>query len=416
MAYAQKNYNELQGMVNPANGKVPKYSIRSIGCFLTSFSNLLERFGKGADPLTLNRVFRERGIFIDVDDGIRDDLGWQSITGYNPHIVCNQTGTGKPPHNNAIVKFNTKTNNFGTHFCLVADVAKGLIIDSWDGQVKSWNTYGGPVSWAAYADITPQPVQPPKPKPAPAPAPKPAPTGPNYDGNAITVQPGWGVSHAAKAAGFPDWASEARWNAIAKLNGHAGYSTFKLSPNQRIVVGKYVAPAPTPPPAPKPVTPAPAPKPVEPPKPVTPPKEEDNKVPVVVVPTDPNAYQKTYQIEKVTYIAEEDSVVKDFTGRHMDLQLAAGQKVNTIGTFIKDGVKYVRVITVKPENANAWYAVPHSVLESEQEQELFDADTIHEARELLNNLSSREKFVALVAKIQGFWISLLTKLKIKKVS
>lgn len=406
MSYAQKNYLELQGI--PTAGHPLKYRISQIGCFLTSFSNLLERFGKGVDPLQLNRIFRERGVYIDVDDGVRDDLFWQAVTSAFPQIVCNQTGTGAPPHNNAIVKFITKTNNFGTHFCTVADRNAGTIIDSWDGQVKSWNVYGGPKAWAAYADATPQPV--PAPKPTPKPTPAPAPTGANYDGTFITVQAGWGVSHAAQAAGYPDWASEARWNAIAQLNGQANVSTFKLHAGQRIKVGKYTPPAP----APKPVTP-PVATPVKPPvSPTLPPKEGD-KIPVKVVPVDHTAYQKTYEPEEVLYIAEEDAAVMDFTGLHINLDLKAGQKVNTTGTFIKDGVRYARVLTTKPENADAWYAVPITVLEKESEAELFSTDTIHEARELLHNLSNREKIVALVGKVQVFFISLLAKLKIKKV-
>lgn len=35
----------------------------------------------------------------------------------------------------------------------------------------------------------------------------------------IIVKSGWGLSHVAKAAGFKDWWSPARWIAITKLNG-----------------------------------------------------------------------------------------------------------------------------------------------------------------------------------------------------
>lgn len=235
MAYGQKNYNEKQGI----NGR---YTIREIGCYLTAFCNLLERFGMGVDPLTLNRIFKERGIYIDVDDGIRDDLGWQSITAYNGHIVASQVNnTGAvPPNRNSIVRIKAK-NQFGTHFCLVDRIEGNTVwvVDSWDGQVRKASYYGPVSGWATYVNNTPQPV-----KPAPTPA---------YDGELITIQPGWGISHAAKAAGYPDFASESRWNAIAKLNGHNSYGSFKLAPGQRIKVGKYVAPAPQP--APQPATP-----------------------------------------------------------------------------------------------------------------------------------------------------------------
>ena len=156
MAYAQRNYGQIQGI----NGR---YTIAQIGCFITAFCNLLERYGRGVDPATLNSVFVNRGIYIDVDDGIRDDVGWGSISAFDGNVVVTGTGAGAPPSNDAIVKFNYRSPNTGqftTHFCLVLDRNAGTIIDSWDGQVKSWNVYGGPVAYATYANTKPQPVTP----------------------------------------------------------------------------------------------------------------------------------------------------------------------------------------------------------------------------------------------------------------
>ncbi|HMT18545.1 MAG TPA: hypothetical protein PKD15_00755, partial [Candidatus Saccharibacteria bacterium] len=146
--YAQKNYLETQGISG-------KYRISQIGCFLTSFCNLLERFGKGVSPVVLNAYMRDNGHYIDVDDGIRDDLQWGSITKYNANIQIKSTGTNTLPSNNCIVKFSGLESRFGTHFCLVEDASRGLIIDSWDGQVKHWSTYGGPKAWAEYVDKSP---------------------------------------------------------------------------------------------------------------------------------------------------------------------------------------------------------------------------------------------------------------------
>ncbi len=237
MAYGQKNYNEIQGI----NGK---YRINQIGCFVTAFANLLDRFGRGVgDPIAMNRILRDNGIYVDVDDGIRDDLAYSSISRVNGNIVVTGQGNGVPPHSNAIVKF-TGLSGFGTHFCLVADAAKGLIVDSWDGVVKSWNVYGGPKSWATYEDRTP--------KPAPAPTPQ-APA------DTIVVQSGWGISHVAKAAGYADFGEPARWDYLARLNGHADHTTFRLVPNQVVKVrGDAPAPAapqPSPQPAPAPQAP-----------------------------------------------------------------------------------------------------------------------------------------------------------------
>lgn len=241
MAYGQKNYNEIQGI----NGK---YRINQIGCFVTAFCNLLDRFGKGVgDPIALNRILRDNGIYVDVDDGVRDDLAYGSVSRVNGNIVVTGTGLGTPPNNNCIVKFTGLSNGFGTHFCLVQDDIAGTIVDSWDGQIKSWNVYGGPKAWASYEDRSP----------AAAPAPTPAPQAP---ADSIVVQAGWGISHVAKAAGYPDWADENRWNYLARINGHGDRSTFLLSPNQVVKIRgidpAIVAPAPQPAPqsAPAPET------------------------------------------------------------------------------------------------------------------------------------------------------------------
>lgn len=161
MAHAQKNYpNVIQGIRG-------KYSIAQIGCFVTSFCNLSRRFGDDITPNSLNHQLVKRGIYIDVDDGIRDDLGWGSITQYNKNIVVEKTGTGTPPHKNAIVRVPL---NRGYHFALVDRIEKGVvyIVDSWDGQVKKSSVYGPISAWATYKDRTPVAVKPnpqaPKPK------------------------------------------------------------------------------------------------------------------------------------------------------------------------------------------------------------------------------------------------------------
>src|SRR5574343_1495019 len=153
MAYGQKNYSQIQGI----NGK---YRINQIGCFLTAFCNLLERFGMPVDPPTLNRIFIERGIYIDVDDGIRDDLGWQSVTAYNGQIATTAK-SGAVTERNAIVRI-AAGNQWGTHFCLVDRIENGVIyvVASWDGQVKPSSAYGQITGWAMYTYNKPQPVTP----------------------------------------------------------------------------------------------------------------------------------------------------------------------------------------------------------------------------------------------------------------
>lgn len=150
--YAQTNYPQKQGIAPQ------RYTIAQIGCFITSFANIMERFGVKVSPLGINTLLVSKGLYIDVDDGVRDDVGWTTIISLYPkNIRLESIGNGKPTSNNSIVKFNyrsTVTGSFTTHFCLVQDAKAGTIIDSWDGKVKSWTVYGGPVSYATYSKLT----------------------------------------------------------------------------------------------------------------------------------------------------------------------------------------------------------------------------------------------------------------------
>ena len=131
--YGQKNYYDKMGGGN--GGKPAFYTIAQTGCFVTSFCNLLQRFGKDIDPPSFNRLYTQRGLYIDVDDGVKDDLGWSSITAYDGQVRSAKVGVGWPADNNAIVKFaytSPKTGHPTTHFCLVADHQAKTIVDSWD--------------------------------------------------------------------------------------------------------------------------------------------------------------------------------------------------------------------------------------------------------------------------------------------
>lgn len=146
--YAQTNYQQKQGI----NGK---YTIAQIGCFITAFSNLAERLnGSSGDPVWVNRRLVELNAYIDVDDGIRDDVGFGTYSVIDPTVAVVSQGLGSPRSNNSIVKF--VYNGGQTHFSLVADAAKGTIIDSWDGKIKPWSIYGGPKQWATYKKISAQ--------------------------------------------------------------------------------------------------------------------------------------------------------------------------------------------------------------------------------------------------------------------
>lgn len=147
--FAQTNYSQKQGI----NGK---YTIAQIGCLITAFGNMLARLNNsaGMDPASINNILIARNAYIDVDDGIRDDVGWGTITNIDPSVVVTGSGAGVPPHSQAIVKFIYSGGK--THFALVYDAGRGLIIDSWDGVIKSWNVYGGPKAYATYNKVKAQ--------------------------------------------------------------------------------------------------------------------------------------------------------------------------------------------------------------------------------------------------------------------
>jgi hypothetical protein len=159
MAYGQIHYSQKLGTGPSVD------SIADVGCFLTAFSNLLERFGEGVDPPTLNNFFIQHGTYM-ADGANRDYLGWGSVSAYDGNITATKIGgAGWPQTNNAIVKFIYKSSRTGqqvTHFCLVADWTQRVILDSWDGQTKV-SPYGNPVAWASYDRHVPQIVVAPPP-------------------------------------------------------------------------------------------------------------------------------------------------------------------------------------------------------------------------------------------------------------
>lgn len=166
MSYGQINYPQNLGTGPSVD------TIADVGCFLTAFCNLLERFGEAVDPPTLNNFFISHNAFmVDPSTQNRDNLGWGSISAYRGNIVSTGVGgAGWPPSNDAIVKFiykSKKTGNPITHFCLVVDRNAGTILDSYDGLVKH-SPYGNPVGWSTYVEHQPQVVAPPPPPAAAA--------------------------------------------------------------------------------------------------------------------------------------------------------------------------------------------------------------------------------------------------------
>lgn len=155
MYYGQINYKKQMQGIPPT-----KYTIAQIGCFLTAFCNLLSDNGRNISPLDLNAFFRDKRIYIDADDGIRDDLYWGAVSKFEPKLIVSDLANGgQPPHTNSIIKMNAR-NTFGTHFCKVHRISGNSvqIIDSWDGKIKQSSAYGKILGWASYKKIGAKPT------------------------------------------------------------------------------------------------------------------------------------------------------------------------------------------------------------------------------------------------------------------
>lgn len=390
MSYAQTNYSQKQGV----NGR---YTIAQIGCFLTSFCNLLERFGEAIAPPNLDNYFKQHSFYIDVDDGIRDDLGWGSVSLYNSRIVVAGTGgAGWPTSNNSILKFyyqsiqnpwitvnGQRVKNMVTHFCLVGDVNARTIVDSWDGVTKAPNqylAYGQPVAWASYAAVVPQPVTPPPvvvapPVPVAPPTPLPVPEPPKVynvhtvDGITYEVLIGgpkqmWVNRHDGldkltfeNVKAWPDFRVERHLDyrtpvTVVGIAHHPvspsgadfymdaeDFGDFKQTGTVKHLAGYGYSSLSETEPAPLPVP--------EPAKPATPQVDE---LPEGI--TDWRPYPKP-----VKYVAMQDYYIPNLVGKSKTVGWKKYDELEFGGTFKKDGTTYLR--PVPAIDAKTWFGVPN---------------------------------------------------------
>lgn len=422
MSYAQRDYKNItMGYPNP------KYNVAQIGCFLTAFSNLLEAFGEGEEPPHLNHLFVTTKSYLDIDDGIFDDLGWGSISAIKPHVVVSRTGTGAPSHNNSIVKF-TGIGTFGTHFSKVADVRQGTIVDSIDGVIKSWNVYGGPKAFAEYVNNKPIAVNPVVISPTPTPSGEtlvlpPVPSWAVYHLNTPgrkgtsdqvgTLSPAkyGGLSYAVLGHPMPNFVTIAT-QMFGTVNIYVGPGT-----NASIVPSMAPAPTPTPPPAPEPVV-ASEPIPVSPPPVVItvvptpeekeeviiaePEKDETESVNVIDL-SNPDAWKASFKINFAgKYTALASTKIHDYDDtKAPEHQLVRYRTYDIAGTFEKSGKKYYR--TVASDKAGNWYGIPEICLTpyDQEDDESDDYKFGPELMEYIGNKSNKKKIIKTAGTVDG---------------
>lgn len=418
--YAQKNYLQILGGDQVINGVTyhPVYRIDQIGCFLTAFCNLLEKFGEGIDPVALNAYFRDHDDYLDIGDPAKDGLAWSSISSYDGKITAhtNLNANGSwPDSDNAIVKFRFQSKatpwldaahtkpNMLTHFCLVADPNARTIIDSYDGVVKNPGYYGSPIAWATYTRDGGQP--------AVAIATRPY-TIEDIPPKQVKVRPGmhkWGMNYNnfdAMAANPIATADDNTILTVVQLVRHAiGYSYYKTDPNDPDGWNILDCDDYTPPPPAPPAPPEPAPNPFA---DADTPKTAD--------------FKATYVEAPGRFVVQKQLEVNDFEGLHPDLPLPPS-KVNMQGYFFVNGVKYWR--GHHHAETGEWYGVPDSALvplkdnvpvppvkndadgdsmieEALKDISKLDLSLANEVREFGSNMTSRERLVAIVASAIGF--------------
>lgn len=156
--FRQIDYSQLVGI----DGKEP---ISEAGSFLVAQCNLLKimNLGHDIDPAALNDFYRRRGVYETRGGEVRDRLDWKSISKFDSTVSAVKIDRGWPSEKYVIAKFHFQSTskpvvvvdgveqpNFMSHFCVVIDPEKKLIIDSYDGDIKEAGPYGTPIAYAAY--------------------------------------------------------------------------------------------------------------------------------------------------------------------------------------------------------------------------------------------------------------------------
>ena len=127
--------------------------------FITAQANLLQFLGLGHDttPVELDEFYLTSHVY----ETERNPWAW--LTRYDSTIRIDLLERGWPSQSPAIVKFHclsvenpttvidgVQVPNFIDHYAILIDHAAKTIIDSYDGDIKSGEPYGDPVSYAIY--------------------------------------------------------------------------------------------------------------------------------------------------------------------------------------------------------------------------------------------------------------------------
>jgi len=442
MSYAQINYPQKLGNSG--------LTIAEAGCFCTADANLLESVGLNVDPATLNQFYIDHGVYqYDATDRANDDLFWGSASKYDGRLKLVATGvSGWPSSNLAEVRFHYQSishpwldagnsiPNMITHFCKVDDWGSQLIVDSWDGKVKSPGAYGQPTGWAIFEFEQPAPTPPPveipvvvapvEPVAPPAPpfAPIVAPSTAQY----TLVKDVLGYGTATNAGNnknavadlpagdyyiFNTYPNRPDLINITKTPGRPGDTTTNqggwINTADNVIVPEVVVPPPVLPPAnyggvTRTDTSTPI---VVPPPLPTPPPLETAPAPTIVTPpvVNANAWKTTNSpllLDRgVQWFGSQNKTtisIYDLDQRGAPMPLKPFTPIPLVSVFEKDGVRYGR--TQKVANAGLWYGIPMGILIPEDN--LYDTAKSIAERAFTGTLKFGDTPAILLGKLERF--------------
>jgi len=319
MTYAQKNHSLKIGD--------SELTIAEAGSFLTAIANLLTHFDYKQSP----EAIASRLESLEVDPS---QISWGHISLLMPEVAIYSIGNGEPSYSDSIVVFN---HSGRVSYAAVADVEAKTIIDSFDGEEKDWDLYGGPKIFVTFVKYPPLEVTP-------------------------LVIP---VAQPQIEVPAPE-PSEPQPTTIEEETAEHKFDLENEDPIDH-TTGIFA--------------------------------EEPTIIPVKKLSqgADWKMTNKT-NLGLIETVAMVDAVIKDLDGEQPDVLLGKGTLVHVAARFVKDGKPYYR--TKDSVNADHWYGIPAGILKKTDKQEDDELDYLLDEINM-EGLSSREKLIKTAATAEG---------------
>lgn len=380
MYYAQRDYQEKMGTGDQ--------SIASAGALLTAIANLLKSFDLNMTPAQAEMILAAAGI--DTSKGI--SLGYVSILKHDLSIL--ETGEGAPNSDESIVDLRYEEPGTGriiSTYAFVKSIEEKTIIDSLDGIEKSWDIYGGPVSYVTFVEYpaiqaTSLEVED-EPKTAQETAPE-----PREQYEVFAHMFGYsGLEEAKNGQSDRPIVEAGQYYIVGAEYTLDDKQLLELSKGQQgpgvwIDTDENIEPVR---------------------ESETAPEDAEVRVPVRVIPSNPLKWQQTYKqgLGVVEYRARHSMTVHDLAGEQPDREIDTDTIIPVMGKFEKDGVTYVR--TAKSVEDGHWYGLAeHDVVKVTDDESIEDAldSLLYADQDQLDSelgIPKRERTIKAVATAEG---------------